>query len=93
VLVIFEVLKSTPKNKDYMIQFTAAEIDGMLGVLVKWGRIGTTEIKKSFQRMRPRRIRLFGLWSSPEDNAFDRLSMAALWQLHNNPTIFSGGIL
>ena len=33
LLVVYEVPKSDPRNKDYDIQFTAAELDDLLGRL------------------------------------------------------------
>lgn len=44
VLVIFEALKATPTNKDYAIQFSADEIDSLLGQFGQVHRIGATEI-------------------------------------------------
>jgi hypothetical protein len=44
VMVIFEALKASPKNKDYAIQFTAAELDATLGEFGTVQRIGATEI-------------------------------------------------
>ncbi len=46
VLVIFEVLKSDLKNKDYAVQFTASEIDAMLGQFGDVGRISATEMQQ-----------------------------------------------
>ncbi|WKB54621.1 class I SAM-dependent methyltransferase [Eleftheria terrae] len=44
VMVIFEAPKANPKNKDYGVQFTAAELDDVLGRFGEVHRVGATEI-------------------------------------------------